>query len=392
MDGFSMDLPAGARFVLERLTGAGFAAYVVGGCVRDAMRGDAPKDYDVCTSALPEETKRVFSDCRTVDTGLAHGTVTVIARGEPYEVTTFRVDGAYADHRHPDRVDFVRQVERDLARRDFTVNAMAYNPWQGLCDPFGGRADLRAGCIRCVGEPARRFSEDALRILRALRFAATNAFAIEAETARAARALAPDLAHVARERVTAELCKLLCGRAAGAVVRAFPDVLAQALPAPLCAEGLDAVPPEVALRLAHALHAAPDPGAALAALRLPKRTERAVRELIAHFGAPRPETPAQARRLLRDIGPERAAELARLRAWPPGALEEALARGDAYSIPQLAITGADLAAAGIPAGPGVGRLLRALLDGVVEGEIENERAALLCAAQRWNLQEEESCR
>ena len=175
-------------------------------------------------------------------------------------------------------------------------------------------------------------------------------------------------------------------------MRAFPDVLAQALPAPLCAEGLDAVPPEVALRLAHALHAAPDPGAALAALRLPKRTERAVRELIAHFGAPRPETPAQARRLLRDIGPERAAELARLRAWPPGALEEALARGDAYSIPQLAITGADLAAAGIPAGPGVGRLLRALLDGVVEGEIANERAALLCAAQRWNLQEEESCR
>ena len=135
-----MDLPAGARFVLERLTGAGFAAYVVGGCVRDAMRGDAPKDYDVCTSARPEETKRVFSDCRTVDTGLAHGTVTVIARGEPYEVTTFRVDGAYADHRHPDRVDFVRQVERDLARRDFTVNAMAYNPWQGLCDPFGGPA------------------------------------------------------------------------------------------------------------------------------------------------------------------------------------------------------------------------------------------------------------
>ena len=180
--------------------------------------------------------------------------------------------------------------------------------------------------------------------------------------------------------------------AAGAVVRAFPDVLAQALPAPLCAEGLDAVPPEVALRLAHALHAAPDPGAALAALRLPKRTERAVRELIAHFGAPRPKTPAQARRLLRDIGPERAAELARLRAWPPGALEEALARGDAYSIPQLAITGADLAAAGIPAGPGVGRLLRALLDGVVEGEIENERASLLRAAQRWNLPEEESCR
>ena len=149
-----MDLPAGARFVLERLTGAGFAAYVVGGCVRDAMRGDAPKDYDVCTSALPGETKRVFSDCRTVDTGLAHGTVTVIARGEPYEVTTFRVDGAYADHRHPDRVDFVRQVERDLARRDFTVNAMAYNPWQGLCDPFGGRADLRAGCIRCWKRPS----------------------------------------------------------------------------------------------------------------------------------------------------------------------------------------------------------------------------------------------
>ena len=167
-------------------------------------------------------------------------------------------------------------------------------------------------------------------------------------------------------------------------MRAFPDVLAQALPAPLCAEGLDAVPPEVALRLAHALHAAPDPGAALAALRLPKRTERAVRELIAHFGAPRPETPAQARRLLREIGPERAAELARLRAWPPGVLEEALARGDAYSIPQLAITGADLAAAGIPAGPGVGRLLRALLDGVVEGE--NRKRARVAPLRRTALE------
>lgn len=230
MDGFSMDLPAGARFVLERLAGAGFAAYVVGGCVRDAMRGDAPKDYDVCTSALPGETKRVFSDCRTVDTGLAHGTVTVIARGEPYEVTTFRVDGAYADHRHPDRVDFVRQVERDLARRDFTVNAMAYNPWQGLCDPFGGRADLRAGCIRCVGEPARRFSEDALRILRACRFASQLGVAIDPATFDAMVAGKSLLRKVSGERVYRELERFVCGDYVHDALMTCVDVLAFVLP------------------------------------------------------------------------------------------------------------------------------------------------------------------
>lgn len=387
MTKFCMALPAGARFVLERLEGAGFAAYVVGGCVRDAMLGLSPKDYDVCTSAAPEETLRAFADCRTIETGLAHGTVTVLADGAPYEVTTFRVDGAYADHRHPDRVDFVREVEQDLARRDFTVNAMAYSPRQGLRDPFGGREDLAAGRIRCVGAPERRFSEDALRILRALRFAAVYAFSIEAETARAARALAPDLRLVARERSTAELLKLLCGQAAGEIVRAFPEVLWQVLPAPLCAEGLDAVPPEPALRLAHALHAAPDPDAALDALRLPKRMAAAARELIAHYGAPRPETPAQARALLRDLGPERTRELARLRAWAPGELEAALARGDAYSIAQLAVTGADLLQAGVPKGPALGRELHDLLDAVVAGRLENTKRALLQAAR---AREEES--
>ncbi len=387
MADFAMDLPEGPRAILERLEAAGHAAYVVGGCVRDALLGLAPKDYDVCTAARPEEVKRAFADCRTLDTGLTHGTVTVLLAGTPFEVTTFRLDGDYADHRHPDAVAFVEEVERDLARRDFTVNAMAYSPRRGLRDPFGGRADLKAGCIRCVGEPERRFAEDALRILRALRFAATYAFRVEAGTARAARDLCASLRFVARERLTAEFSKLLCGRAAGEAVRAFPQVLREVVPAPLCAEGLDETPPLLPLRLAQALHRAPDPDAALAALRLPKADAKVARELLRHYDDPRPETPAQARALLREIGPERAMELARLRAWEAGELEAALRRGDAYSLKHLAVGGAELKRAGLAEGPALGRRLQALLDGVIDGNIENTAPALLAAARAMKEEE-----
>ena len=225
-----MRIPRDVEELLLRLREAGYAAYVVGGCVRDTMLGLTPHDWDLCTSALPEEMLEVFRGERLAETGLKHGTLTVIRNHVPYEITTFRVDGAYTDHRHPDAVSFVDDIQEDLARRDFTVNAMAYSPVEGLRDPFGGREDLDRRLIRCVGTPAHRFEEDALRILRALRFASTYDFTIEEETDAAIRSMAGDLSRVAPERKREELLKLLCGRGAGRILREYPLVLSVIIP------------------------------------------------------------------------------------------------------------------------------------------------------------------
>jgi len=227
---YSLALPAPVSDLLRRLKESGFSAYAVGGCVRDSLLGREPHDWDICTSALPEDMQRVFRDLHTVETGLKHGTLTVVVDHAPYEVTTFRVDGDYTDHRHPDSVKFVDSLREDLARRDFTVNAMAWSPDTGLADPFGGRQDLADGFIRCVGIPEQRFDEDALRILRALRFASVYDFAIEPATSDALRKKVPDLDRVAGERIREELLKLLCGKAAGRILRDYPEVLARVIP------------------------------------------------------------------------------------------------------------------------------------------------------------------
>ena len=200
-----------ALHLIERLEEAGFEAYVVGGCLRDALLGREANDVDLTTSALPQELARVFSGFHLCETGLAHGTLTVFVGDMPLEVTTYRIDGAYEDHRRPKQVRFSRQVEEDLARRDFTINAMAWNPRQGLVDPFGGKDDLRCGILRCVGDPRLRFTEDALRILRALRFQAVYGFTIEAETAAAMEEKRGLLACISKERSWVELKKLLAG-------------------------------------------------------------------------------------------------------------------------------------------------------------------------------------
>ena len=225
-----LSLPLHVSFLLDRLRQSGFSAYAVGGCIRDSLLGLEPHDWDICTSALPQQMQSVFSDLHTVETGLKHGTLTVLVDHVPYEVTTYRIDGDYTDHRHPDSVRFVDDLTLDLARRDFTVNAMAYAPETGLRDPFGGQRDLSAMLIRCVGEPEQRFDEDALRVLRALRFASVYDFAIEPATASALRKKAPDLKLVAGERIRVELLKLLCGKAAGRILREYPDVLAEIIP------------------------------------------------------------------------------------------------------------------------------------------------------------------
>ena len=268
-----MNLPVPVATLLNRLKEAGFSAYVVGGCVRDSLLGLQPHDWDICTSALPEQMQRVFEGFHTVETGLKHGTLTIVVNHEPYEVTTFRVDGEYTDHRHPDSVRFVDDLTQDLARRDFTVNAMAWSPETGLADPFGGQRDLSDGLIRAVGIPEQRFEEDALRILRALRFAAVYGFEIESATSAALRQMAPDLSRVAGERIRVELLKLLCGSAAGEILREYPDVLSEIIPEirPMIGydqqnhhhsydlwehtvRGIEGVPPDPVLRLTMLLH------------------------------------------------------------------------------------------------------------------------------------------
>ena len=223
-------LPAPVRSILSTLQQQGHSAFAVGGCVRDSLMGRAPHDWDVCTSARPGEIKAAFPGKCLSAPGIRHGTVTVLLEHTPYEVTTFRTDGAYSDHRRPDSVRFVRSVTDDLARRDFTVNAMAYSPAAGLIDPFGGAADLAAKRLRCVGEPARRFSEDVLRVLRMARFAATMGFSVEPQTAAAALAKCGALTEVAIERSRAEFCKMLCGRHVARVLRNYRALFEPLLP------------------------------------------------------------------------------------------------------------------------------------------------------------------
>ena len=237
-----LTLDPGAAALLDALHAAGYAAYAVGGCVRDSLLGRTAHDWDLCTSALPQQVMELFGTEQCIPTGLQHGTVTIKYGGQLYETTTFRTEGSYTDGRHPDEVQFVPDVREDLARRDFTINAMAYNAAEGLVDPFGGQADLQNGLLRAVGEPQQRFTEDALRILRLYRFAARFGFALDAATARAARQLAPHLDCISAERIQEELAKLLAAPQPGAYLE--PAVLAVVLPE-LTPEKLTAAKPVV---------------------------------------------------------------------------------------------------------------------------------------------------
>ncbi len=225
----SFSIPAPAAAILDRLEAAGHEAWAVGGCVRDSLLGLVPHDWDLCTSAAPEEMVRAFQGWTVIPTGLRHGTLTVRLEGENWEVTTYRADGSYTDHRRPDSVRFVASLEEDLSRRDFTVNAIAWHPRRGLRDPMGGAADLEKGVLRCVGDPRRRFDEDALRILRGVRFAAWYSLAPAEETAAAIHGERELLHRVAPERCMAELRRLLCapGEGLGPILREFWDILAE---------------------------------------------------------------------------------------------------------------------------------------------------------------------
>ena len=231
-------LPKEVKTVIAALQNAGYSPYLVGGCVREMLRGKEPSDYDMTSDAPPEEVLRIFGESAH-PTGLPHGTVTVVSGGLPIELTTMRRDGAYRDNRHPDSVTFGTSIEEDLARRDFTVNAIALAPTGALIDPFGGQKDLKAGVLRCVGEAARRFEEDALRILRLVRFCSVLGFSAEEKTARAAHEKSALLSNVAHERVYAEMNKLLLGENVGATLLAFPDILGVPIPEILPCVGFD---------------------------------------------------------------------------------------------------------------------------------------------------------
>ena len=434
-----LTLDPGAAALLDALHAAGYAAYAVGGCVRDSLLGRTAHDWDLCTSALPQQVMELFGTEQCIPTGLQHGTVTIKYGGQLYETTTFRTEGSYTDGRHPDEVQFVPDVREDLARRDFTINAMAYNAAEGLVDPFGGQADLQNGLLRAVGEPQQRFTEDALRILRLYRFAARFGFALDAATARAARQLAPHLDCISAERIQEELAKLLAAPQPGAYLE--PAVLAVVLPE-LTPAALEAAKPVVdacpageenlpvrwaallgtlgeadtrrvlkRLRCSNACieetavlvretagegvcgsfllghesgHSIARPTACGSRVP-PQRTvlgetlthagEVAIRQLLGRYGLCTVERLCA---LCAALHPQNAPDCA-LAAQRARQLE---ADGVCCRVSQLAVNGRDLMAAGIPAGPALRRVLEALLDGVIRAEYPNEKPVLLAAAQK----------
>ena len=442
----TIKLDPGAALLLDALHGAGHAAYAVGGCVRDSLLGLDPHDWDLCTSARPEQVMALFGEEKCIPTGLQHGTVTVKQGGRLYETTTFRTEGAYSDGRHPDAVCFVPDVREDLARRDFTINAMAYNAEEGLIDPFVGRDDLAAHLVRAVGEPERRFEEDALRILRLYRFAARFGFAIDPATGAAARALGPHLDCVSAERIQEELLKLLAAPRPGSYLE--PAVLAVILPelepekqperfAELC-RTIDRIEPtaeNVPARLAALLWPLGEAGARKALHKLkcsnaltdevtalereaggdagsfskdrplgwdPVAAGNRAGDGMARFvseekasGIPNTTLTVQAKRLLGSyelptiqrltaLCSARHPEQAEAFAALRAEAEQLTAENACCRVSQLAVNGRDLMAAGVRPGPGLRQVLNALLEAVITGQTPNEKDALLAAAAQFS--------
>ena len=425
---------------MDALTRAGHETFLVGGCVRDLLMGRFPCDWDVASSSKPSETAAAAerAGLRSVPTGEKHGTVTVISEGEPVEVTTFRTESGYSDGRHPDSVEFVSDVISDLARRDLTVNAMAYSPGEGLIDPFGGIEDMADGVLRCVGDPAARFSEDGLRILRTLRFSSCLGFDIHDETARAIHELKGLLRFISAERVSAELRKLMTGRDVERVMLDYPEVFGVIMPELLPMMGFDQrnphhihdiythsvkaaafVPPREEARLAALLHDVGKPGcfsldeegkghfyghaeegaviaeALLRRLSFDNRSrERIVRLVSLHGYMPEADKKSVRRALInvgRDLfadwlavkrgdvlamAPEYIKDLALLDEIE-GLAIEILAEEDCLSVRDLAVNGHDVMAMGIPEGPEVGRILDACMELVLSGEAANDREVLI---------------
>lgn len=478
---FKMELPEGVIRLLDRIEGAGFEGYVVGGCVRDALHRELyrnliqenghrelkaaariaagiperrffleaggraePSDWDVCTSAEPSQVMELFPDCRVIPTGLKHGTVTVIMDEIPVEITTFRKESGYSDGRHPDQVVYVKELEEDLARRDFTVNAIAYAPSKGLVDPFGGVQDLYKGCLRCVGDPAKRFEEDALRMLRALRFSSCMGYMIEGKTMLAIRHRYRGLERIAQERIGSELLRFLCGNGAVRLLDSFREVFCFLIPElePLIGyeqrspyhnrdvwqhtlAAVGAIPPEPHLRMTMLLHdiakpvvgllddygrgrfvGHPKAGAEMARsilerMRFPgKFTERVVTLIACHDLKILPNRP-DVRRWLGRLGapvfqdlclvryadasgkyPEAVERIGKLNEALQSAATEILEAGDPLCRGDLAVRGDEIRKEGLAKGRAIGESLQWLLEEVMADRLVNEREALLEALRK----------
>lgn len=397
-ENFTMPIPAPVQFVLDRLERAGYHAYCVGGCVRDSIMGITPKDYDVTTSAKPEEMQEVFSDCRVVETGLKHGTLTVVKDGENIEATTYRIDGTYDDGRHPDSVTFTDKLSDDLCRRDFTINAMAYSPERGLVDLFGGCEDIEKKTVRCVGRATERFSEDGLRILRALRFASVLDFKLDDECSDAVKSMKQLLHKISRERIYVELTKLICGAGASRILKNYPDVIAYPLGISedsiirgaeiIRADesfGKESVPAMRYAALMESLNE--DEGKAVFASLKPSRDEaRAVERFLKHRG----KSDFDEHSILKLMGKTTDAfpeELARFE-FVSGRISKAeadsatelcrrlLAENRPRRVSDLQVNGGDLMKLGLT-GRAIGETLESLLDAVIRGDVENEKEKLI---------------
>lgn len=376
-------LPSDTEYIIETLQKNGYEAYAVGGCVRDMLNGDTPHDFDITTSAEPEAVISLFK--KTVPTGIKHGTVTVIINGVPNEVTTYRTDGEYRDHRRPDSVIFVKSLREDLARRDFTVNAMAYNKRDGLKDFFGGKEDIQNRILRAVGEPERRFYEDALRILRLFRFSSVLGFNIEENTLKAALEYAPTLKNVSAERIYSELLKTVCGKNPAAL-KPLTDI------GGLRFSGLTAAPDYGILPLlgsadtklfAFLYSGGADVTAALDFLRVPNKTKKAARDMLTLLNMPFPKTKPEIKEMLYLTSPVSVENYFDYKAAygencenARNMLSEIIENAEPYKISDLKIRGEDLKKLGI-SGRETGEMLEALRKYVIPDPTLNTKSRLL---------------
>lgn len=441
----NIKMPKSVKQIISRLGEAGYEAYAVGGCIRDSITGAVPNDWDICTIALPNQVEEVFSDMHIIETGLQHGTVTLMIDHVGYEITTYRTEGTYSDRRKPDYVNFVTDLKEDVKRRDFTINAMAYNDTNGLQDYFGGIDDLNAHIIKCVGIADERFNEDALRILRAMRFAATFDFEIEKETAAAMHKNKELLSYVSMERIAVELLKLLKGKGAGRILREFSDILAVVIPEILPCIGfdqhskwhcydvwehtlasIDSAEQDSILRLAMLLHDIGKPDCftlkdgeghfyghaeiseekariIMKRLKLSNDITAAVRCLVKYHDAYGQIGEKGIKRLLNKIGMENARTLLKVTyadmcgqapekkmlkteriEYVHAILDKIEANNECVSIKSLAINGHDLMQIGLK-GKQIGEALEKALNGVIDETVENEHDALMDFIQKQQI-------
>lgn len=433
-------LPNEVRFILDKLNESGYRAYIVGGCVRDSIMGKEPKDWDVCTSATPDQIKAVFDRYRTIDTGIKHGTVTVVLSNDQYEITTFRIDGKYSDARHPDSVLFTSEITEDLSRRDFTMNAIAYHPMEGYIDPFHGYTDIENKLIRCVGDPKKRFSEDALRIIRAMRFSSVLGFDITENTHTEMKNMSHLISNVSQERISSELSRLVCGVNCMNVMQMNPEIMTRIVPELTSCVGFNQLNPhhdftlyghivrsvwfydgdDLVVKLALLMHDIGKPlsqtidkdgiahyyhheevgyklaNTALRTLRFDNKTIKDVVELIYYHDSEINESERAVKRWLNKIGTRQfdrllsvmmADTLAKTNNPDRAKIEHIrgltrtfeiiLLTGPCLSLKDLHVNGNDIIKLGVSQGRAVGEILNVLLNLVIDGFLENKREVLL---------------